>query len=231
MSTPDIQETLLNAQQNEKKPTEAFMRAVRVMRLAAAVIADKTSHGYKKHHRDADEFNNPRYGRPLGIHSIRDLQQHAFNVLASRDTEIVHPYGTKIYAYHEPSETIVILNSKQGRMKLDGGTMFRSKHDSGPDWYRRLTRLEAEWMGVDGFPVKQGGFGPSLLQDEDLATRMESRYAKLYARKKHISPEEALAQFRQNAEDMVTPKQNAPAVAKTVAQKPVAHNCHPSPVR
>lgn len=225
-------ETLMSPQR-ESETQDIYMRSIHTTRMVAETIADKTSHGFQKHH---DEFNDPRYGSALGIETPEDLQQHAFNVLASRETTTINPRGTTLYAFHEPTETVVILNV-YGRQKEDGGTIYRRNAEADGKtgaWYERLVALEAERMGVESFPVVPGGLVGRLMNDDAFASRMEERYSKLYANKKHKEVDQVMAAFGENRVEMLAAKQSAPRPAMNVPpparkQRPQAQMRGPAP--
>lgn len=174
--------------------------------MAAQVITDKGSHAFAKHHVQSNEFNKTRYGVCLNINSSEDLAKHAERVLTDPRTRTVHTRFSHIYAYHEPTQTVVILGWDR-----DGGTIFRRYPEHvqrGESWFKKMVALEADILGVASFPEKTGGVLKLLQEDEKLDEKLHERYERMLARLRS-----GAAQEQRNT----SPQKTEPTIKQTAA--------------
>lgn len=177
--------------------------------MAAQVITNENSHAFAKHHLHFDEFNRARYGVCLNINSSEDLAKHAERVLTDPRTRTMHTRFSHIYAYHEPTQTIVILGWDR-----DGGTIFRRYPEHvqrGESWFKKMVALEADMLGVASFPEKTGGVLKLLQEDEKLDDKLHERYERMLR-----SLRSGAAQEQHNS----APQKTEPAIRQTAAVFP-----------
>lgn len=148
-----------------------------VVALICEMIAGRGSHAYAKHHMKHNEFNRDRFGPKLNIKSPQDLVEHAFRILIDPATKIIHSRDLTIYAYHEETRTVALLNF--GR---DGGTIFRrfpGDISNGRAWYDMMLEFERDKFGHAQFKEKSGGLLDMLDKKPGLAHALDEKYTKL----------------------------------------------------
>lgn len=183
------------------------------IRLVASLIGHETSHAFLKHHIKFDEFNSPRLGAPVGIHNSEDLVRHTEKVLLDPATRIINTRGRTVYAYHEDTETIVVLTSYSPRSR-DGGTVYRRWPDNrgSSSWFSRLVAFDMEKMGVKSFPEQDGGLLRLLQENPALQQDIHDTYERLFKEREFQIARAEVTSFLSKAPGpAVQPK--APAVS------------------
>lgn len=163
-----------------------------VVALICEMIAGQGSHAFAKHHLKYNEFNRDKFGPKLDIRNPQDLIEHAFRILIDPATKIIHSRDVTIYAYHEETRTVALLNF--GR---DGGTIFRrfpGDINNGKAWYDMMLDFERDKFGQAQFKEKTGGLLEMLVKKPGLAQALDEKYTKL--KKDRAAREQAPSPFR-----------------------------------
>lgn len=161
-----------------------------VIDMLAETIGHRTSHAFSKHvlgqgNKDhGNEFINSKFGPLVQVHSPEDLQNHIRMVLTSPDTQTIHTGGATVYNYHEPSNTMVVLNT-YGRSKEDGGSLFRIFPEvlAKEGWLSDRLEMDAKIHGKEFFQINPGGLLKYLQENPDLTDKLEHRYKFLHEKK------------------------------------------------
>ena len=164
-----------------------------VIDMLAETIGHRTSHAFSKHvlgqgNKDhGNEFINSKFGPVIPVHSPEDLQNHIRMVLTSPDTQTIHTGGTTVYNYHEPSNTMVVLNT-YGRSKEDGGSLFRIFPEvlAKEGWLSDRLEMDAKIHGKTYFQINPGGLLKHLQENPELTEKLEHRYKFLHDKKKSL---------------------------------------------